>query len=83
MGTFNLLVFDPEQAVARSVVNILEDWHASAWLSDYGLVSLAEITAHGANLADLAVRLTGCRRARQRVLAGCGCWTSEMAERSV
>lgn len=57
MGTFNLLVFDPEQAVARSVVNILEDWHASAWLSDYGLVSLAEITAHGANLADLAVRL--------------------------
>lgn len=56
MAPTTLLVYDSQDAVGARIIDILADWHASAWLGSYVTVSIVEIEARGDDVAHAIAR---------------------------
>lgn len=71
--TTTLVVYDHEDVIASGIVEVLADWHASGWVSDVAIVSVAEIERHGGDVGNVVVTQpptidTGPRRIRVKDL---------------
>lgn len=56
MSATTVLVYDAGDAIGARIIEMLADWHASAWLSSFVILSIAEIEARGENVARAVAR---------------------------
>lgn len=72
-STTTLVVHDHGDPIASGIAEILADWHASGWVSDVALVSIAEVERRGGDVGNVVVTLpatlaVGPRRLRVKDL---------------